>query len=76
MTRPRKKPRCKRDSNPGSYALEEDALTARPTRRWERGDNGRWAVINVILILLHGEGQTGSEENFTSFMTRVKGDNG
>ena len=33
MTRPRKKSRRKRDSNPGSPALEADALTTRPTRR-------------------------------------------
>ena len=34
MTRPRKNPqRRKRDSNPGSSALEADALTTRPTRR-------------------------------------------
>ena len=33
MTRPRKKSRLKRDSNPGSSALEADALTTRPTRR-------------------------------------------
>ena len=32
MTRPPKKPRCKRDSNPGSSTLEADALTTRPTR--------------------------------------------
>ena len=36
MTRPRKKSRHKRDSNPGSSALEADALTTRPTRRWVR----------------------------------------
>ena len=33
MTRPRKKSRRKRDSNPGPSALEVDALTTRPTRR-------------------------------------------
>ena len=33
MTRPRRKSRLKRDSNPGSSALEADALTIRPTRR-------------------------------------------
>ena len=33
LTRPRKKSRRKRDSNQGSSALEEDALTTRPTRR-------------------------------------------
>ena len=33
MTRPRKKSLRKRDSNPGSSALEADALTTRPTRR-------------------------------------------
>ena len=35
MTRPKKKSRRKRDSNPGSSALEADALTTRPTRRSE-----------------------------------------
>ena len=35
MTRPgKKKTRRKRDSKPGSSALETDALTTRPTRRW------------------------------------------
>ena len=34
MTGPRKKSRRKRDTNPGSSALEEDALTTRPTRRY------------------------------------------
>ena len=33
MTRPRKKSRRYRDSNPGPPALEADALTTRPTRR-------------------------------------------
>ena len=33
MTRPRKKSRRKRDSNPGSSALEADALTTWPKRR-------------------------------------------
>ena len=33
MTRPRKKSRRKPDSNPGSSALEADALTTRPARR-------------------------------------------
>ena len=37
MTRPRKKSRRKRDSNPGPSALEADALTTRPTRRWATG---------------------------------------
>ena len=36
MTRPRKKSRRKRDSNPGPSALEVDALTTRPTRRYRR----------------------------------------
>ena len=35
MTQPWKKSRRKRDSNPGSSALEADALTTRPTRRTE-----------------------------------------
>ena len=36
MTRPPKKSRHKRDSNPGSSALEADALTTRPTRWFSR----------------------------------------
>ena len=40
MTRPRKKSRRKRDSNPGSSALEADALTTRPTR---------WSMIGNLL---------------------------
>ena len=33
MTRPRKKSRHKRDSNPGSSALGADVLNTRPARR-------------------------------------------
>ena len=33
MSRPRKKSRLQRDSNPGPSALEADALTTRPTKR-------------------------------------------
>ena len=40
MTRPRKKSRLKRDSNPGSSALEADPLTSRPTRRSSRRETG------------------------------------
>ena len=42
MTRPRKKSRRKRDSNPGSFALEADALATRPTRRLHRRDSRRY----------------------------------
>ena len=34
MTRPREKSRRKRDSNPGSSALDADTLTTWPTRRY------------------------------------------
>ena len=37
MTRPLKKSRNKRDSNPGSSALESDASTTSPTRRSVNG---------------------------------------
>ena len=37
MTWPQKKSWRKRDSNPGSYALEADALTTRPMRRYAVG---------------------------------------
>ena len=42
MTRPRKKSRRKLDSNPGPSALEVDALTTRPTRRWDWRGVGVW----------------------------------
>ena len=38
MTRPGKKPRRWRDSNPGPSPLETDALTTRPSRRLDTGD--------------------------------------
>ena len=41
MTRPRKKSRRKRDSNPGSSALKADALTTRTTRRSARANQCR-----------------------------------
>ena len=44
MTRPRKKSRPKRDSNPGSSALEADALTTRPTRRSPVTEWLHWAT--------------------------------
>ena len=37
MTRPRKNPGAKRDSNPGSSALEADALPLGQRGRWTRG---------------------------------------
>ena len=46
MTRPQKKSQRKRDSNPGSSALEADALTTRPTRRSILGEG----VVVVFLI--------------------------
>ena len=53
MTRPRKKSRRKRDSNPGSSALEADTLTTRATRRSE-GDADNY-IVDVITkpILSH-----------------------
>ena len=39
MTRPRKKSRRKRDSNPGPSALEADTLTTRPTRQSSKKPN-------------------------------------
>ena len=45
MTRPRKKSRRQRESNPGSSALEADALTTRPTRRsWYRTFSAKQAT--------------------------------
>ena len=54
MTRPRKKSRRKRDSNPGPSALEADALTTRPTRRL-LGDTWSWSeplAPSLSLMLL------------------------
>ena len=48
MTRPRKKSRRKRDSNPGPSALEADALTTRPTRRW--WTKGVLTTVNTALF--------------------------
>ena len=45
MTRPRKKSRRKRDSNPGPSALEADALTTRPKRRQGEGGGGAWYTV-------------------------------
>ena len=54
-----KKSRRKRDSNPGSSALEADALTTRPTRRCTRGgrcdktawrEQGNWTVKHFLQI--------------------------
>ena len=43
MTTP-KKSRRKRDSNPGSSALEADALTTRPTRRSQVGKSSQYVI--------------------------------
>ena len=42
----REKSRRKRDSNPGSFALEADALTTRPTRQWRGRDE--WNVDIIV----------------------------
>ena len=54
MTRPRKKSRRKRDSNPGSSALEVGALTTWPTRRSEHTEESHVekAVVVVVVVLL------------------------
>ena len=48
MTRPRKKSRRKRDSNPGSSALEADALTTRPTRRPPAAGYTQVSVLSIL----------------------------
>ena len=51
MTRPRKKSRRKRDSNPGSSVLEADTLTTRPTRRLSvRGKDDLWFQISDMQL--------------------------
>ena len=58
MIRPRKKARRKRDSNPGSSALQADALTTRPTRRsrgWDwmmRNSSPSWSACQAKRTLL------------------------
>ena len=62
MTRPKKKSRRKRDSNPGPSALEADALTTRPTRRYHRKTvfivgvsiNGQLTKIGTHKYMIHG----------------------
>ena len=54
MTRPRKKSRRKRDSNPGSSALEADALTTRPTRRFYQCNVGDTSHHNRNTPQTHG----------------------
>ena len=54
MTRPRKKSRLQRDSNPGPTALEADALTTRPTRR--SSDLGERSPCSPLLFLSGDQG--------------------
>ena len=49
MTRPRKKSRRRRDSNPGPPALEADALTTRPTRRLKSGRRSHGHHVQQVL---------------------------
>ena len=50
-------PEKKRESNPGSSALETDALTTRPTKRLGEADRKN-AVLSVgITILVNGRKQ-------------------
>ena len=50
MTRPRKISRRQRDSNPGSSALEADALTTRPTR-WQYSIGANFTrKVNTFLM--------------------------
>ena len=49
MTRPRKKSRRKRDSNPGSSALGADTLTTRRTRRLIPGGVPREAHMHALI---------------------------
>ena len=49
MTPPGKKYCRKRESNPGSSALEADVLTTRPTRRWCKGNiHGEMVEYNMF----------------------------
>ena len=48
MTRPEKKSRRKRDSNPGSSALEADALPTRPRKRCGRRKRSNLEVVVVV----------------------------
>ena len=49
MTRPRKNPVARRDSNPGPSSLEADALTTRPTRR---SASRNCVTLSVVLLPL------------------------
>ena len=51
MTQPRKNPGTSRDSNPGSSALEADALTTRPTavvQSWTVGSKAFSVICNAV----------------------------
>ena len=53
MSRPRKKSRRKRESNPGSSALEADALITRPTRRCDRRGPAVLALLSTFSLDLY-----------------------
>ena len=61
MTRPRKNPRLKRDSNPGSSALEADALPL-----GQRGGEGQETDPTLHKEANQGEGKDQAEDSKTT----------
>ena len=78
MTRPPKKSRRKRDSNPESSTLEADALTTRPTRR--SGNSGKGSIQVHVCHDTRGEllllvGCLTSQQHATVSQGRICTDN-
>ena len=73
MTRPRKKSRRKRESNPGSSALEADALTTRPTRRLHGSTSAvrQWRALGQVSKCADSNGHWGNKSGYSTLLKYV-----